>query len=72
MSDLLSVAIRAIKADAWDEGYAAGDPYHRRGNPDTARNPYRDLLTGDDITAFAISGDHDTRNDNDGPGRARV
>lgn len=31
------------RAEAWDEGYDHGDPYHRRGNPGEGRhrNPYR-------------------------------
>jgi len=31
-------------AQAWEEGYLTGDPYHRRGQPEDnlALNPYRD------------------------------
>lgn len=32
---------RQIKEQAWDEGYLAGDPHHRRGDPAAAPNPYR-------------------------------
>ena len=40
-SEWLAERERRIRADAWDEGRKAGDPYQRRGNPDEAQNPYR-------------------------------
>lgn len=47
MNTSLVMAIRGIKAEAWGEGYLAGDPYHRRGNPESVANPYREPLADD-------------------------
>lgn len=35
-----------LRAEAWDEGYLTGDPWHRRGKPEDslARSPYRKAL----------------------------
>jgi len=42
---------REAKAEAWDEGYGAGDPWQRRGNPAEEKrrlNPYRLEAGGSD------------------------
>lgn len=41
MQSTLGEAIREQREIAWDEGYLAGDPYHRRGDPLSSDNPYR-------------------------------
>lgn len=37
-----ATTLRNTMAKAWAEGYLAGDPHQRRGDPAKALNPYRD------------------------------